>query len=45
MSELPSMTEALSAELKKYGMTMNELADLTEHYYERSYWRDEKYRL
>ncbi|MGN1208672.1 MAG: hypothetical protein ACI4SV_00100 [Duodenibacillus sp.] len=28
MSELPSMTEALSAELKKYGMTMNELADL-----------------
>ena len=24
---------------------MNELADLTEHYYERSYWRDEKYRL
>ena len=24
---------------------MNELAELTEHYYERSYWRDEKYRL
>lgn len=24
---------------------LNELAELTEHYYERSYWRDEKYRL
>ena len=22
---------------------MNELADLTAHYYERGYWRDEKY--
>ncbi len=22
---------------------MNELADLTEHYYERGYWRNEKY--
>lgn len=22
---------------------MNELADLTEHYYDRGYWRDEKY--
>lgn len=24
---------------------LNELAELTGHYYERSYWRDEKYRL
>ena len=24
---------------------LNELEELTEHYYERSYWRDEKYRL
>ena len=24
---------------------MNELADLTEHYYERGYWRSEKYTL
>ena len=23
----------------------NELAELTEHYYERGYWRNEKYRL
>lgn len=24
---------------------LNELAELTEHYYERTYYRDEKYRL
>ena len=24
---------------------MNELADLTAHYYDRGYWRDEKYTL
>ena len=33
------------AELTPMLTQMNELADLTEHYYERSYWRDEKYRL
>ena len=31
------------AELTPILTQMNELADLTAHYYERGYWRDEKY--
>jgi hypothetical protein len=33
------------AELTPMLTQMNELADLTEHYYERRYWRSEKYTL
>lgn len=33
------------AELTPMLTQMNELADLTAHYYERGYWRDEKYTL
>lgn len=33
------------AELTPMLTQMNELAELTEHYYERGYWRDEKYTL
>jgi len=33
------------AELTPMLTQMNELADLTEHYYERGYWRSEKYTL
>lgn len=32
-------------ELKPILTQMNELADLTEHYYDKGYWRDEKYTL
>ena len=43
------MTAKLAAILTSFtsgsAQQLNELADLTEHYYERSYWRDEKYRL
>ena len=31
------------AELKPMLTEMNELADLTAHYYDRGYWRNEKY--
>ena len=31
------------AELTPLLTQMNELADLTEHYYDRGYWRSEKY--
>ena len=31
------------AELTPMLTQMNELADLTAHYYDRGYWRDEKY--
>ena len=31
------------AELTPILTQMNELADLTAHYYDRGYWRDEKY--
>lgn len=33
------------AELTPLLTQMNELADLTEHYYDRGYWRSEKYTL
>ena len=33
------------AELTPLLTQMNELAELTEHYYERGYWRSEKYTL
>ena len=33
------------AELTPMLTQMNELADLTAHYYERGYWRSEKYTL
>ncbi len=33
------------AELTPLLTEMNELADLTEHYYDRGYWRSEKYTL
>ena len=33
------------AELTPVLTQMNELAELTEHYYERGYWRNEKYTL
>lgn len=33
------------AELTPVLTQINELADLTEHYYERGYWRGEKYTL
>ena len=33
------------AELTPILTQMNELAELTEHYYERGYWRNEKYTL
>lgn len=33
------------AELSRMLQQMNELAELTAHYYERGYWRDEKYRI
>jgi hypothetical protein len=33
------------AELTPMLTQMNELAELTEHYYERGFWRDEKYSL
>ena len=33
------------AELTPMLMQMNELADLTAHYYDRGYWRSEKYTL
>jgi hypothetical protein len=33
------------AELTPMLTQMNELAELTEHYYERGYWRSEKYTL
>ena len=33
------------AELTPMLTQMNELADLTEHYYDRGYWRSEKYTL
>lgn len=33
------------AELTPMLTQMNELAELTEHYYERGYWRNEKYTL
>ena len=33
------------AELTPMLTQMNELADLTAHYYEREYWRSEKYTL
>ena len=33
------------AELTPILTQMNELADLTEHYYDRGYWRSEKYTL
>ncbi len=33
------------AELSPMLTQMNELADLTAHYYERGYWRSEKYTL
>ena len=33
------------AELTPVLTQMNELADLTEHYYDRGYWRSEKYTL
>ena len=33
------------AELTPLLTQMNELADLTEHYYDRGYWRNEKYTL
>ena len=33
------------AELTPILTEMNELADLTEHYYDRGYWRSEKYTL
>lgn len=33
------------AELTPILTQMNELAELTEHYYEKGYWRDEKYTL
>lgn len=33
------------AELTPMLTQMNELADLTEHYYDRGYWRNEKYTL
>lgn len=33
------------AELTPLLTQMNELADLTAHYYERGYWRSEKYTL
>lgn len=33
------------AELTPMLTQMNELADLTAHYYERGYWRNEKYTL
>lgn len=33
------------AELTPMLTQMNELADLTEHYYDRGYWRNEKYIL
>lgn len=33
------------AELTPMLTQMNELAELTEHYYDRGYWRDEKYTL
>lgn len=33
------------AELTPMLTQMNELADLTEHYYDRGYWRGEKYTL
>jgi len=32
-------------ELKPMLDQMQELADLTEHYYDKGYWRDEKYTL
>lgn len=31
--------------LSKMLQQTNELAELTAHYYERGYWRDEKYRI
>ena len=34
-----------TAELTPMLQQMRELAELTEHYYERGYWRDEKYRI
>lgn len=33
------------AELTPMLTQMNELAELTEHYYDRGYWRNEKYTL
>lgn len=33
------------AELTPMLTQMNELADLTAHYYDRGYWRDEKYTI
>lgn len=33
------------AELTPILTQLNELADLTQHYYERGYWRDKKYTL
>ena len=33
------------AELTPILTQMNELAELTEHYYEKGYWRNEKYTL
>jgi hypothetical protein len=33
------------AELTPMLTQMNELADLTAHYYDRGYWRDEKYTM
>lgn len=33
------------AELTPLLTEMNDLADLTEHYYDRGYWRNEKYTL
>ncbi len=33
------------AELTPMLTQMNELAELTEHYYERGYWRSEKYTI
>ena len=33
------------AELTPVLTQMNELAELTEHYYEKGYWRNEKYTL
>lgn len=44
-SEAAWMLQRRIAELAPMLTEMNELADLTAHYYDRGYWRNEKYTL
>ena len=44
-SETKNRLERRMAELTPMLTQMNELAELTAHYYERGYWRGEKYTL